>query len=128
MSEEENSTTTDVEKLVGKELTQVRAQLTAAHDEIDRKNQEIATLKLINAKLKERAETEVKSTLIGDIRKVSNYGIEYLAECSVDRLEQILEDSKMIRKPLFSSSGNFGRGPDPQEKLRNMFKFNKRKE
>ena len=128
MSAEETGATGDVERLVGKELTQLRAELKAAHDEIDRKNQEISDLKLANAKLRERAETEVKGKLIDDIRKVSNYGIEFLSECSVDRLEQILEDSKMLKKPLFSSSGDFGKRHDPHEKLYTMFKYGKRKE
>jgi len=128
MSKDENGTTIDVEKLIGKELTQVKAQLQAATDEIDARVKEISDLKLANAKLRDRAESEVKGRLIDDIRKVSNYGIEFLAECTVDRLEQILEDSKMLKTPLFSSSGDFGRGPDPQDALRNMFKFGKKRD
>jgi hypothetical protein len=125
MTDEKTDATQEAEKLVGKELTQAKAELKAAMDEIDRKTQEIVDLKLANAKLRSRAESEVKGKLIDDIGKVSTYGIEYLAECSVDRLEQILEDSKMLRKPLFSSSGDFGAGPDPLDKLRNRFKFGK---
>lgn len=128
MTNEDNGATNEAEKLVGKELTQVKAQLKAAEDEIELKRKEIVDLKLANAKLKDRAETEVKGKLIDDIRKVSNYGIEYLAECSIDRLELLLEDSKMIRKPLFSSSGDFGRGQDPQDGLRTMFKYGKKRD
>ena len=131
MTDDKIDTTSDVdqvEKLIGKELTQVKAQLQVALEEIDSRVTEITNLKLANAKLKDRAESEVKGRLLDEIRKVSNYGIEFLAECSVDRLEQILEDSKMLKTPLFSSSGDFGRGPDPQDKLRNMFKFSKRRE
>ncbi len=128
MTKEDNGATNEAEKLVGKELTQVKAQLKAAEDEIEMKRKEIVDLKLANAKLKDRAETEVKGKLIDDIRKVSNYGIEYLAECSIDRLELLLEDSKMIRKPMFSSSGDFGRGPDPQDKLRTMYKYTRKRD
>jgi len=126
MTDEDKGATIEVEELIGRELTQFKAQLKAAEDEIERKTKEIVDLKLANSKLRDRAETEVKGKLIDDIRKVSNYGIEYLAECSIDRLELLLEDSKMIRKPLFSSSGDFGRGQDPQDKLRTMFKFGKK--
>ncbi len=128
MTNEDNSATIEAEKLVGKELTQVKAQLKAVEDEIEVKRKEIVDLKLANAKLKDRAETEVKGKLIDDIRKVSNYGIEYLAECSIDRLELLLDDSKMIRKPLFSSSGDFGKGQDPQDQLRTMFKYTRKRD
>jgi hypothetical protein len=127
MTDEKDGATTDAEKLVGKELTQLRAQLKEALDEIETKIKEIANLKLQNTMLTTQAESQVKGKLIEDIRMISDYGIEYLTECSVDRLEQILSDSKMIKKPLFSSSGDFGKRPDSHEKLRNMFKFNKRK-
>ena len=128
MTDKDNGATIEAEKLVGRELTQVKAQLTAAEDEIEVKRKEIVDLKLANAKLKDRAETEVKGRLIDDIRKVSSYGIEYLAECSVDRLETLLEDSKMLMKPLFSSSGDFGRDPAPQDKLRTMFKYTRKRD
>ena len=128
MTDEDKGATIEAEKLVGKELTQTLAQLKSAEADIELKRKEIVDLKLANAKLRDRAEAEVKSKLIDDIGKVSSYGIEYLAECDVDRLEQILEDSKMLRKPLFSSSGDFGRGPDPQDGLRTMFKYGKKRD
>jgi len=126
MSEEETGATKEVEKLTAHELTQLRARLQAAIDEIDKQAKEIADLKLANIKLRERAESEVKSRLIDDIRKVSRHGIEYLSACSVDRLEQILEDSKMLKLPKFSSSGDLGSQVDPYEKLHTMFKFGRK--
>ena len=128
MTDEDKGATIEAEKLVGKELTQTRVYLKAAQDEIERKTREIADLKMANAKLRDRATAEVKGKLIDEIGKVSTHGVEYLASCDVERLEQILEDSKMIRKPLFSSSGDFGRGPDPQDGLRTMFKYGKKRD
>jgi len=126
MSEEETGAAAKVDELTARELTQLRSRLQAAMDQIDLQAKEIADLKLANIKLRERAEAEVKSRLIDDIRKVSNHGIEYLSACSVDRLEQLLEDTKMLKLPRFSSSGDLGSQVDPHEKLHTMFKFGRK--
>ena len=124
--EEQTGKTDEVDELLKMGDTQLRSMLKAANDTIIQRDKEIADLKIANAKLKDRAESEVKSALIDDIRKVSTYGIEYLSTCAVDRLEQILEDSKMQKRQIFSSSGDLGGGVDPHEKLHTMFKFGKR--
>jgi len=126
MSEEETGAAAKVDELTARELTQLRSRLQAAMDQIDLQAKEIADLKLANIKLRERAEAEVKSRLIDDIRKVSNHGIEYLSACSVDRLEQLLEDTKMLKLPRFSSSGDLGSQVDPHEKLHTMLKFGRK--
>jgi hypothetical protein len=128
MSNEENGATTELDKLLDKGVAQLRTELKAAYDEIDRKVEEISILKRENLKLHARAEAEVKSALMDEIGKISSYSIDFLAECSIDRLEQILEDSKMIKTPLFSSSGSLGRGTSTQDKLHTMFKFGKKRE
>ena len=117
----------NADQLVKSEVTQLRVNLDLANDTIKRQAQEIADLKMANAKLKERAETEVKSKLIDEIQKYSTYGIDYLVSLDTPRLEQLLEDCKTMKLPRFSSSGDFGGGvKDPYEKLHNMFKFGKK--
>jgi len=128
MSKEETGKTDETDDLIKTATTKIRAERDAAMNEVDRLTQEVAHLKLANAKLKDHVESESKSSLIDEIRKISNHGIEYLSACSVDRLEQILEDAKMYKSPKFSSSGDLGGAyHDPFEKLHTMFKFGNRK-
>jgi hypothetical protein len=127
MSKEETGKTEE-DKLIEVATTKIRSERDAAMQEVDRLNAEVSNLKLANAKLRDHVESESKSSLIDEIRKISNHGIEYLSTCSVDRLEQILEDARMYKSPKFSSSGDLGGGyNDPYEKLHTMFKFKDRK-
>jgi len=131
MSEEKKTGMTEEEKvdsLIAYNVTKVTAERDALLEVIEARDKEIKDLKLALAKMKDDWDAKTRSKLIDELRKVTEYGIEYLSTCTVDRLEQLIEDYKRAKRQTFKSSGDLGGYSDPYEKLRTMFKFSRRTE
>jgi len=117
-----------VDKLIAYNVTKVTAERDALIEVVEARDKEIRDLKLALGKLKDDWDAKTRSKLIDELRNVTEYGIEYLSSCSVDRLEQLIEDYKRVKQLKFKSSGDLGGSRDPHEKLHTMFKFGRRSE
>jgi len=117
-----------VDGLIAYNVTKVTAERDALIEVVDARDKEIRDLKLALAKMKDDWDAKTRSKLIDELRNVTEYGIEYLSSCSVDRLEQLIEDYKRVKQFTFKSSADLGGGVDPYAKLRTMYKFGRRSE
>jgi len=127
MSNEETITeeTKKVESLVEIATAELRVMIDALKTELVDKEKRIKDLEEALAVAKGHIEADTKAQLISDLKKMTNYGDEYLHALSVERLSQLKEDYKFARLPKFTSSGDLGSKTDPHAKLHNMFKFAK---
>lgn len=129
MTEENTGVTEEkkVEEIIEYSATKVRAERDALVELLEARDKEVRDLKMALAKMKDEFESRNKSALIDELRKVTNYGIEYLSACDLDRLEQLIEDYKNAKRPAFKSSGDLGGAyADPYEKLHTMYKFGRK--
>ena len=128
MTEDKTAITEEkkVEELVEYNVAKITAERNQLREVLDKRDTEIRDLKMALAKMKDEFEGQNKSKLIDELRKVTEYGIEYLSTCSLDRLEQLIEDYKNAKRPRFQSSGDRGTYVDPYEKLHNMYKFGRK--
>ena len=128
LTKEETGVTEEkkVEETIKYSATRMRAEYDAMTELLEARDKEITDLKLALAKMKDEFEAQNKSKLIDELRKVTNYGIEYLSACDVSRLEQLIEDYENAKRPRFRSSGDLGGQTDPYAKLHNMYKFGRK--
>ena len=123
---EDNTVITEekkVEELVDYNVAKITVERNELREIVEERDKEIRDLKMALGKMKDEFESQNKSRLIDEVRKVTEYGVEYLSSCSLDRLEQLIEDYKNAKRPKFSSSGDRSTYVDPYEKLHNMYKF-----
>jgi len=128
MSEEE--TKGEIEDVIKHNQAEILAenyQLTAAVEARDAKIKELtADLKAAT----EQLESKTRGIKIDRILKVSNLGLGYLAERSLDELDEIEEIYKHVKTPRFKSTGDNSRFADEHDqilyKLNNMYKFDKK--
>lgn len=128
MSEKETITeeTEQVESLVEIATAELRVMIDVLKIELVDKEKRIEDLEGALAVAKGHIEADTKAQLISDLKKMTNYGDEYLHALSVERLNQLKEDYKFVRLPKFASSGDLGSKTDPHAKLHNMFKFGRK--
>ena len=125
MSEEIKTETEQVEELVKISAAEVIVERDALRVELKKKELRIKDLEEALARANDHIESEVKAQLVIDLKKLTNYGEEYLQALPVARLKQLHEDYKFVKMPKFKSSGDLGSKSDPLDKLRTMYKFGK---
>ena len=130
MSEKETKGEGEIESVIKHNQAEIMAknfQLTAAVNARDVKIKELtADLKAAT----EQLENKTRSIKIDRILQVSNLGLGYLADRSLDELDEIEEIYKHVKTPRFKSTGDNSRFADEHDqilyKLNNMYKFDKK--
>lgn len=124
--EDKTSKTDEVEGLIKIATAEIIVERDMLKEELNRKEKEIEDLKGALARAKDHIESETKSKLIGELKKITNYGDEYLYGLNVEQLRQLQEDYKYVKLPKFKSSADLGSKVDFHEKLHNMYKFGRK--
>ena len=133
MSEKETETSeTEIhtDNVIKHSQTEVMAENDMLKASMDKLSKKLDQLKEDYDRAIKQIEADTRSKKITRILQVSDVGMGYLENKSLDELEEIEDLYKHVKTPVFKSTGDNSRFADEHDqilyKLNNMFKFGRK--